>query len=139
MPTYHSDLQPIEIVWAWIKGAIARQYKRGDGLQELEERLVKQFTKVLDMRDKVRRIIEKTAALTLRMWEEVKREDDRKHEPQSGAFAVDEVQRQQHHHHQQPTINATMNNGDTLAMMELLETGNHVEFSTESMWPSVNI
>ena len=29
-PAYHSDLQPIELVWAVIKGSIGRQYKKGN-------------------------------------------------------------------------------------------------------------
>ena len=29
-PPYHSDVQPIELVWARVKGEVGRQYTKGD-------------------------------------------------------------------------------------------------------------
>lgn len=139
-PAYHSDLQPIKIVWAWMKGAIGSQCKKGDGLANLEERLIKQFATVCDtMGAIVGKIIEKAAALTHKMWLE-KRTDDEQQQQQAtaaAAAAVEEVQPEQQQQQQlhQPIVDLTMNNGDILAIRELLETGNHV---LKSKWPGVN-
>ncbi len=37
---YHSDLQPIELVWALIKGNVGRQYCLGTSLDMVHERLM---------------------------------------------------------------------------------------------------
>jgi hypothetical protein len=42
-PPYHSDLQPIELTWARIKGNIGRQYSVGTTLALVHERLLHEF------------------------------------------------------------------------------------------------
>ena len=42
-PPYHSDLKPIELLWALIKGNIGRSYSLGITLTEVEEKLKNEF------------------------------------------------------------------------------------------------
>ena len=42
-PPYHSDLQPIELLWAFIKGNIGRSYTVGTTLHDVETKLEEQF------------------------------------------------------------------------------------------------
>jgi hypothetical protein len=42
-PPYHSDLQPIELVWALIKGNVGRQYSLDSTLDLVYQRLMKEF------------------------------------------------------------------------------------------------
>ena len=44
-PPYHSDFQPIELVWAHIKGVVGRQYNIHTRLQDVLDRLDQQFDK----------------------------------------------------------------------------------------------
>lgn len=45
-PPYHSDLQPIELVWANVKGKVARQYSSTTKLTDVLERLNTAFDEV---------------------------------------------------------------------------------------------
>ena len=42
-PPYHSDLQPIELLWARVKGNVGRQYTVGTTLEMVYERLLQEF------------------------------------------------------------------------------------------------
>jgi transposase len=42
-PPYHSDLQPIELLWAHVKGAVGRQYDENTTLSMVKERLIDAF------------------------------------------------------------------------------------------------
>lgn len=42
-PPYHSDLQPIELYWAFIKGNVGRQYTAGTSLKDVVDRLRQEF------------------------------------------------------------------------------------------------
>ena len=42
-PAYYSDLQPIELIWARIKGSVARSHSKSTTLQEVGEKLDKKF------------------------------------------------------------------------------------------------
>jgi hypothetical protein len=42
-PAYHSDLQPIELVWARVKGNVGRQYSNQSTLDLVYERLMHEF------------------------------------------------------------------------------------------------
>ena len=45
-PPHHSDLQPIEIVWANVKGDVGRLYTDMTKFPEVKKRLVKAFSKL---------------------------------------------------------------------------------------------
>jgi transposase len=47
-PAYHSDLQPIELVWALVKGNVGRQYSNGTTLNMVYERLLHEFNQLED-------------------------------------------------------------------------------------------
>ena len=42
-PPHHSDLQPIELVWAVVKGAVGMQYTTETTFAQVRERLTEQF------------------------------------------------------------------------------------------------
>ena len=42
-PPYHSDLQPIELVWAKVKGNVGRKYAKGVSLDTVQKRLLNEF------------------------------------------------------------------------------------------------
>lgn len=46
-PPCYSDLQPIELVWASVKGRVAREYKKGVTFREVRDNLAKQFEYLL--------------------------------------------------------------------------------------------
>ena len=76
-PPYHSDLQPIELVWALIKGNIGREYKKGTSLEIVHQRLLQQFKKLDEPspRESVQKMIENCAATAKTMYEEIQEED----------------------------------------------------------------
>ncbi|KAG9410994.1 hypothetical protein AC1031_016647 [Aphanomyces cochlioides] len=45
-PPYHSNLQPIELVWAVIKGEVGRQYNTETTFQDVESRLEQVFRNI---------------------------------------------------------------------------------------------
>lgn len=45
-PPHHSDLQAIELIWAKVKGEVARKYDNATTFKDVEERLLDAFTKV---------------------------------------------------------------------------------------------
>ena len=62
MTNYH---QPIDLVWALIKGNVGRQYSLGTSLDMVYERLMAEFSKLEDSgHDSVNGMIEKCANLT---------------------------------------------------------------------------
>ncbi|GBG27954.1 Hypothetical Protein FCC1311_041772, partial [Hondaea fermentalgiana] len=58
-PPHYSDLQPMELVWAYVKGNIARQYTKNTTLEDVKQRLDAEFIKLEQPsgRDLVKRII----------------------------------------------------------------------------------
>ncbi|KAF0707610.1 hypothetical protein AaE_013532, partial [Aphanomyces astaci] len=42
-PPYHSDMQPIEMVWAYVKGAVGRQYTTSTKFPDVRQRLDREF------------------------------------------------------------------------------------------------
>lgn len=45
-PPHYSDLQPIELVWALIKGNVGRQYSEGTKLSDVKSRLDREFAQL---------------------------------------------------------------------------------------------
>ena len=62
-PPYHSDLQPIELVWARIKGNIGRQYTTGTTISVVYDRLMHEFGKLEQDGTPIGRMIEKCATI----------------------------------------------------------------------------
>lgn len=76
-PPYHSDLQPIELVWALVKGNVGQQYSVGTTLEEVYDRLMLEFGKLEESGHvSIVKMIEKCATTALQMWEEKKDDDN---------------------------------------------------------------
>ncbi len=45
-PPHHSDLQPIELIWAIVKGEVGRQYSTSTSFKDVYNRLVTAFNSV---------------------------------------------------------------------------------------------
>lgn len=47
-PPHYSDLQPIELLWAYVKGRVGKEYSSSTTLQDVKCRLDKEFTEMED-------------------------------------------------------------------------------------------
>ncbi|RHZ32288.1 hypothetical protein DYB37_012617, partial [Aphanomyces astaci] len=45
-PPYHSDMQPIEMVWSYVKGGVGRQYNTSTKFPDVRERLDREFDRL---------------------------------------------------------------------------------------------
>lgn len=77
-PPRYSDLQPIELVWAHIKGAVGRQYTAGTKLADVKARLDVEFAKLEQPQgcDLVGRIISSVDRVIDRFMKEMQEEDE---------------------------------------------------------------
>jgi hypothetical protein len=75
-PAYHSDLQPIALVWALVKGNVGRQYSNQTTLDMVYECLMHEFNKLEDSGHRsINGMIENCAALALEFHREIEQED----------------------------------------------------------------
>ena len=75
-PPYHSDLHPIELLWAFIKGNIGRLYDANTTLNIVHKRLLIQFSTVLlSGSQSIEGMIEKCALTGLGFYKEMDDED----------------------------------------------------------------
>jgi transposase len=83
-PPYHSDLQPIELVWALVKGNVARLYSNGRTMDQLEQQLKDEFKALLKEKGSVsiHGMIENTAKLSKQFWDDIPHEDEDEEDPQ---------------------------------------------------------
>ena len=51
-PPHHSDLPPIELVWAKIKSSVARQYSKDASLKDVRRRLEEEFKNLLTQEER---------------------------------------------------------------------------------------
>jgi adenylosuccinate synthase len=76
-PAYHSDLQPIELVWALVKGYVGCQYSNGTTFDMVYARLMHEFNQLEDRGHRsINGMIEKCAALALQFHGEMDAEDE---------------------------------------------------------------
>jgi hypothetical protein len=76
-PAYHSDLQPIELVWAQVKGNVGRQYSNQITLNLVYERLMHEFNQLEDSgHQSINGMIEKCASLAAQFHAEMDAEDE---------------------------------------------------------------
>jgi hypothetical protein len=93
-PPNHSDLQPIELLWARIKGNVARLYSNGRTIEELKAQLDAEFGKLPDKSASIQGMIDKRAALTKKFWDEIPQgeedeEDRQDSDDESRASGID--------------------------------------------------
>jgi transposase len=74
-PPYHSDLQPIELVWARIKGNIGRQYNNESTLELVYQHLLAEFESLSVAHDSVGGMIEKCATVAEKFHNEIPADD----------------------------------------------------------------
>jgi hypothetical protein len=75
-PAYHSDLQPIELVWVHVKGNVGWQYSNQTTLDMVYDRLMHEFNVLEDTGHRsINSMIEKCAALALQFSGEIAQED----------------------------------------------------------------
>ena len=76
-PPYHSDLQPIELVWALVKGNVGCQYNAQTTLSLVYERLMAEFAKLEESgHHSIGKMVDKCAAVAQTMYDEAKNADD---------------------------------------------------------------
>ena len=76
-PRYHSDLQPIELLWAHVKGRVGRQYNNETTLQIVYERLMHEFQLVEESgHEAVQKYIDKCTGVAEKMYQEMDDDDD---------------------------------------------------------------
>lgn len=74
---YHSDLQPIELVWALVKGNVGRQYSKSTTMKLVYERLIAELHKLeQDGHQLIEKMVDKCASLTKTIYEEILEADD---------------------------------------------------------------
>jgi transposase len=83
-PPYHSDLQPIELVWALVKGNVAHLYSNGRTMDQLEKQLKDEFEGLTKEEgpERIGAMIENTARLTKKFWDEIPHEDKDEEDPE---------------------------------------------------------
>lgn len=69
-PPNYSDLQPIELAWAYIKGNVGRQYSNETTLKMVHDRLMLEFTRLADDHGAVLGMIDKCSTLAKKFFDE---------------------------------------------------------------------
>jgi hypothetical protein len=75
-PPYYSDLQPIELAWAYVKGAVGQQYSVGTTLQIVHTRLLNEFTRLEGDHKAVAGMIRGCTERAHILFQEMELEDD---------------------------------------------------------------
>ena len=75
-PPHHSDFQPIELLWAKLKGNIGRKYDSKTTMTVLKERLDDEFAAARDWQDNIGGMIRKAARIARQFWIDVSNETD---------------------------------------------------------------
>ena len=71
---YHSNLKPIELLWALIKGNIARQYSTETILKIVYRRLMEEFTKMEENGHKtINEMMKKCASIAKKFFDNMER------------------------------------------------------------------
>ena len=76
-PPCHSDLQPIELLWAKLKGNIGRKYDTDTTMTVLKQRLDEEFVAALDWNESVEGFIRKSTATARKFFKEIQEEEDK--------------------------------------------------------------
>jgi hypothetical protein len=85
-PHYHSDLQPIELVWALIKGNVGRQYDINTTLTIVYNRLMREFQKLQQSgHESINGMIEKCATVAKKFYDKMDEEEGDESDDESSA------------------------------------------------------
>ena len=75
-PPCHSDFQPIELLWAKLKGNIGRKYDSNTTMAVLKERLDEEFEAALGWNQSVEGMIHRTTAISRTFYNTLQNEED---------------------------------------------------------------
>ena len=75
-PPYHSDLQPIELLWAKLKGNIGRKYSKDTTMTVLKQRLDEEFNKSVTWHQSVEGFIAKAAEIGQKFLQDAQQEEN---------------------------------------------------------------
>ena len=75
-PAYYSNLQPIEYIWAFVKGNVGRQYSINTSLQEVYEQLENEFAKLSTKRDLIASMIKHCKRNASKLWSQLEDEGE---------------------------------------------------------------
>ena len=90
-PPYHSNLQPIELLWARVKGNVGRQYSIDSTLEIVYQRLLAEFANVeRDEESSVNKWIDKCAGIAEKMYQEIDKDDDEAESSDEETDALDD-------------------------------------------------
>jgi len=74
-PPCHSDLQPIELLWAKLKGNIGRKYDTDTTMTILKERLDEEFSAAYGWNESIEGFIRKSTAIARKFFTEIQQEE----------------------------------------------------------------
>ena len=78
-PPYHSGLQPIELLWAKLKGNIGRKYSKDTTMKVLKQRLDEEFQQAcFDWHESVEGMIYRTTEIAKQFHAEAQQDNDEK-------------------------------------------------------------
>ena len=75
-PPYHSDLQPIELFWAKLKGNIGRKYDSNTTMAILKQRLDEEFEAALGWHENIEGMIHKMTRVAKRFVDATRQEEE---------------------------------------------------------------
>lgn len=85
-PPYHSDLQPIELLWAWVKGDIRKQHDNTTTTKHVETRTIQGFAGVAQTGGpRIAKLINHSFKVALKFWN-ADDEDDEYQKPADDTF-----------------------------------------------------
>jgi len=82
-PPCHSDLQPIELLWAKLKGNIGRKYSTGTTMTVLKQRLDEEFTSAMGWNESIEGFIRKANWKAAEFWAKMQAETADTVEPET--------------------------------------------------------
>ena len=89
-PPHHSDFQPIELLWAKLKGNIGRQYSINTTMSVLKQRLDDEFEKAKDWHDSIAGMIRKSRVICRSYYASGMDEDENSESSDHGDSSSDE-------------------------------------------------
>ena len=75
-PPCHSDFQPIELLWAKLKGNIGRKYDSNTTMKVLKQRLDEEFVAAMDWNESIEGMIHKTAKICASFYKTIQAEEE---------------------------------------------------------------
>lgn len=91
-PPCHSEFQPVELLWAKLKGNIGRKRDSNTTMSVPKERLDAEFKDSLKWHESVEGFMRKSTETAQKFWEEAQKDDDEEDQAPNDAETPDEDQ-----------------------------------------------